>query len=507
MTSGFYSFYTRRARNIQKGENRNMMKFNWKHALAVLLAAVLMLSVMGCSLKDDTSETTTTSDTSADTEDRDQIAVKVGDDYTITKGEIEDQYDYMVEMYSYYGMGTPSDDDEIESLQDSIISSLVSDKIQLYEADLLGIVLTDAEVAEAESQADEEMDYYMETFQAEAEDEGAEDVDARTLEIFQEQLDAAEMDMDVDGFYAYLVEEYTNEAIKTALEAEVTKDVTATDEEIQDYYAENLASQEEDYATTPANYLTDAESYQMDGTTPVLYAPEGYVRVRSIAISPADEISDDYTTLQSDLETLAAQYGEAALAALAEKYAEAGADPESTQLDITASEIDGGEALVSEYVQKKAEADAMYEEYISDARTKAEEAYAALEAGTDFTDVLTEYGEDDTYTSYPSFVETGLLMYMDGDDGVWDSSLVDAVGLLKDGQYSAIVQVGDMFYILQLVGNEPSGATALSDVYDAIQAIVAADNADTYWNEMLETWENDTTITTYYEDVYRSIGK
>lgn len=487
-----------------------MMKFKWKHALAATLAAVLMLSVMGCSLKDDETTTATDSDASADVDtaaDRDQIAVKIGDDYTITKGEIADQYDYMVQMYSYYGMGTPTDDADIESLQDSVISSLVSDKIQLYEAGVLDILLTDEEVAAAEAQAEEEMQYYMDSFQSQAEDEGAEDVEARTLEIFQEQLDAAEMDMDVDGFRAYLIEQYTNEALKTALKEEVTKDIVATDEEIQDYYAETLASQQEDYATTPSYYLNDAEDYQMNGTTPVLYVPEGYVRVRSVSISPADEISDDYTTLQSDLESLSAQYGEAALAALADKYAASGADPASTQLDITAAEVEGGEALVSEYVQKKAEADAMYEEYIKDARAKAEEAYAALESGTDFTDVLTQYGEDDMYISYPSFVETGLLMMTNGDDGVWDSALVDAVGLLKDGQYSGVIQIGDMFYILQLVGEEPAGEVPLSDVYDAIQAVVTQNNADDYWNEMLDSWENDTAITTYYEDVYRDIGK
>jgi parvulin-like peptidyl-prolyl isomerase len=478
-----------------------MMKFKWKQTLAALLAAVLMLSVMGCSLNDDETTTATASDASADAADRDQVAVKIGDEYTITKGEIADQYDYMVQMYSYYGMGTPTDEADIESMQDSVISSLVTDKIQLYEAKLLDILLTDDEVADAEAQAEEEMQYYMASFQSQAEDEGAEDIEARTLEIFQEQLDTAEMDMDVEGFRAYLIEQYTNEALKTALKEELTKDITATDEEIQDYYAENLSSQQEDYAETPSYYLNDAEAYQMDGSEPVLYAPEGYVRVRSITISPAEEISDDYTTLQSDLEALSAQYGEAALAALADKY------PASTKLNITVSEIEGGEALVSEYVQKKAEADAMYEEYIQEARAKADEAYAALESGTDFTDVLTQYGEDDMYVSYPSFVETGLLMLIDGDDGIWDSELAEAVGLLKEGQYTGIIQIGDMFYILQLVGEEPAGATPLSDVYDAIQAVVTQNNVDDYWNEMLASWENDTSITTYYEDVYRDIGK
>ena len=149
----------------------------------------------------------------------------------------------------------------------------------------------------------------------------------------------------------------------------------------------------------------------------------------------------------------------------------------------------------------------MYEEYILDARTKADEAYAALESGTAFTDVLTQYGEDDLYVTYPSFVETGLLMLINGDDGFWDPSLVEAVGLLKDGQYTGVIQDGDMFYILQLVGEEPAGAMPLSDVYETVQAVVKQANADDYWNEMLESWQNDTSITTYYEDVYRDIGK
>ena len=82
------------------------------------------------------------------------------------------------------------------------------------------------------------------------------------------------------------------------------------------------------------------------------------------------------------------------------------------------------------------EADALYEEYIKDARAKAEEAYAALESGTSFTDVMADYGEDTIYTSTPSFVDTGLLMYLAGEDTTWDAKLTAAVGLLKAGEYS-----------------------------------------------------------------------
>jgi len=501
MTSNTYAFSAFDA-EYKKGRNRNMNKFHWKRLLCVLLALSLALGAAACSLNDD-EEAATPGDAA---EDLDQVAVQIGD-YTVTKGDIIDQYDYMVQMYSYYGMSAPTETSEIEAMQDSVISTLVSEKIQLYEADLMGITLSEEEMADVEAQLEDAMDYYLDSFRSQAEDEGAADPDARALEIFQEQLDAAEMGMDVDEFRAYVKENYVDEARRTALQEKVTAGVTATDDEIKDYYEETLADQTASYTSAPADYLSAAESFQMNGGSPVLYTPEGYVRIRSISITPEADISDDYTTLKTDLDALAAEYGEAALNALAEKYIAQGADPATTALNVTLGDIEGGAEIVSEYVEKKAQADAMYEEYIKDARAKAEEAYAALEGGASFTDVLTEYGEDDIYTTYPSFVESGLLMYMAGEDTTWDEQLVKEAGLLKAGEYSAVIQIDDVFYILQLVGDETAGVKALDDVYDDIEAVIISRNADTLWNETLDAWENDTSIATYFEDVYRDIGK
>jgi len=302
-------------------------------------------------------------------------------------------------------------------------------------------------------------------------------------------------------------ESYTSAALKTALKNEVTKDVTATDEEIQSYYDDLLASQKESYTTTPADFGAAAEDYQENGGDPMLYTPEGYVRVRSISIMPEGDVSADYTSLKTELTTLEAEYGAAALAALSDKYAAKGAAASDTSISVTTSEIEGGAAIVSDYITKKAAADALYEDYIKDAREKANEAYASLQAGTSFEDVLSKYGEDTMYTDYPSFVTSGLLMYVGGEDTTWDASLVKAVGLLKDGEYSGVIQVGDMFYILQLVGTEPAGEKTLTDSYDLVKAAAVAKNADTAWTTQLDTWQNDTKITTYYEDVYRDIGK
>ncbi|HWP22327.1 MAG TPA: peptidyl-prolyl cis-trans isomerase [Candidatus Cryosericum sp.] len=484
-----------------------MKNFKWKQMLAALLAVTLMLSVAGCALKDDTTSAATSSNASSGDAADDQVAVKIGDKYTITKGEIADQYDYMVQMYSAYGMSAPTEASEIESMQDSVIATLVSAKIQLYEADKLGITLTGEEKATVESQVEEEMKYYMDNFKSQAESEGATDVDARTLEIFQEQLDAAGMEMDVDGFRAYVLEQYTNDALTAALKAKITEGITATEDEIQAYYDENLASQKETYDATPTDYLSAAESAQSGSGDPVLYAPAGYVRVRSISITPTATLSEDYTTLKTDMDTLAAQYGAAALEALAAKYAAQGTNPATASFDVAASDIEGYTDLLTQYLAKKSQADAMYEEYIKDARAKATEAYAALESGTSFADAMAKYGEDTMYTATPSFVDTGILMYLAGTDTAWDAKLTEAVGLLKAGEYSPVIQIDDMFYILQLVGDEPSGEKTLADTHDAIMKTLIASKGETLWNDTLTGWEGDKTIVTYFEDVYRSIGK
>ncbi len=485
------------------------MKFTWKQAVAALLAITLMLSFAGCAKKADTASNSdaTASDAQSNDKDLAQVAVKVGKDLIITKGDVLNQYNSIVQMYSYYGMAAPSTAEEIEAMQDNVVSSLVSEKVQIYEADQMGIVLTDAEKADITTKVDAQMESYLGAFRTQAQTEGAADVETRANEIFQEQLDAAGMNMDVEGFRAYLTDGYQNEAIMAALKAKVTEGVTATDDEVKAYFDNLLATQTDTYTKTPADYLSAAEGYQQSGGDPMLFTPEGYVRVRSITISPAADVSQDYTTLQSDMESIANEYGAAALSALADKYTASGKPATDTSVTISAAEITGGDKLVNDYLTKKAAADALFEEYIKDARAKANEAYAALESGTSFTDAIKKYGEDSMYTDYPSFVDTGLLMYVGGTDTTWDAKLVDAVKQLKDGEYTPVIQIDNMLYILQLVGTEPAATKTLDQVTDAIKAQVIATNADKLWTDTLAKWEKDTSIVSYNEDVYRDIGK
>ncbi|MEG1524846.1 MAG: peptidyl-prolyl cis-trans isomerase [Clostridia bacterium] len=455
------------------------MKNQLTKLLALALATGMLLSMAACKLKEDTA---------APDASGEAIAVKIGDQYSITKAEIAETYDAMLQQYSAYGMPAPTAAADIESMQDSVVDMLVTKKLNAYQAELMGIKLDEEVKNGVDADVEDEMAYYMDMFRSQAETEGAADVAARTEEIFKEQLASAGLDMDMSGYREYIREELTKEALSKALETKVKADVSVTDEEVQTYFDDLLATQKETYAKTPANYLDDEEGYEKYGGDPVLTTPEGFVRVKTITVSPAEELSADHATLMTAIEKLEAEYGKLSL----------------DNVSANAARI---KEIVTEYKAKKAEADALFETYISAARAKAEKAAAALKEGKPFDEVLKEYGEDDLYTTYPIFATEGILMQKGAESEAWDPKLVEAVGKLKVGEYTDLINLDDMFYICQLVGDEPTGEKSFNDVKEDIKVQALEQKAEAYWGEQQESWLNDPKLVTYFEDVYRSIGK
>ncbi len=465
---------------------RTMMKF-----LACLLVLAMALPTAACKLNNDATapDSAAPADTDAADHSADEIAVTVGDGkYTITRGEVEGMYANMLTQYSYFGMPAPTADADIESMQDSVVQMLASDKVLLYQADLMGVTLDKEAQDGVYADVEDELAGITAEFKAQAQSEGAADVDARTTEIFNEQLKAAGLDMDADGYRDYLFNIVEQEAIRTALENKIKSDVTATEAEASAYYDDLLATQKETYGANPEYYLDDQESYEKFGGDPILVTPEGYIRVRSITIAPTEEIGEEYATLSSEMSTLEAEFGKLTLtnaAANAKRIAE----------------------IKTEYAEKKAKADELREAYLSGAREKADAAYQALTEGKAFDEVIKEYAQDEVYTTYPSFLNTGLLMQKGVASSTWTQALVDAVDKLEKGAYTNVINVDDSFYILQLVGDEPAGETPYSDVEEEMQRRAAEAAAETLWQDTQAGWLDDPTVVTYHEDVYRSVGK
>ena len=462
-----------------------MMKTKAKKLLALLAALAMLVSMAACQLQEP-------ADADADQEEipRDAIAATIGDTYNITRGEVEDEYNYLVDEYAAYGQPAPTAEADIESMQDMAMDNLVSRCIFLYQADQMGIELTKEETDGVDADVEDMMAYYNEMFRAQAEAEGAEeaDLDARTEEIFNEQLAQANYDMNMSEYREFLHRELTKQARITALENKVKASVSVTEEEARAYYDDLLATQKESYEANPELYLEDQEAYEKFGETAVVVVPEGYVRIKTITISPQEELSADYDTLATQLEELEAEYGKLRLNQTAENAARI-------------SEIE------KEYAEKSLMADEIYEAYISDARTKAETAYAELEAGKSFDEVLAAYGEDDLYTTYPIFATEGILMQKGVESTMYDQALVDAVAELQNGEYTELINVDDMYFIVQLIGDEEPGERAYADVQEEMERLAQEEKAEEYWTEQQSLWNNDDSLVTYYEDQYRSIGK
>jgi len=454
-------------------------------AIALLLSLALAFALSACSEQQTTVEPTAAP---AAEINPDSVAVEVGDGFSVTYAEVEDYYNYLISMMSYYGMSAPTADADIESYQDQAVAALLSAKKQLYFAEQMGLdELTAEESSEVQALVDEEMDYYLQEFTAMAEQEGAADVAARAEEIFAEQLAAAGMDMDVAAYEEYVYSAYAQEKVIEKLEAHIRGTAAVTEDDVKSFYESLVTSQTASYEADAATYLTDAENYEMNGGTPAVVVPEGYIRVKVIAVEPQTALDASYEEKTATMANYEAEYGKLALSSDANDAARM-------------------KEIETLYKALEIETDKMYEEYIAPARTKIEEAKAKLDGGEAFDAVLASHGEDTMYIAYRTIAERGRLMMLEGDDG-WETELREAALALNDGEYSDIIRIDDAYYIVCRVGSETAGTVALEDIYEAVEAAALLDASDTVWNEQLNLWDADDSMVTYHEEVYRSIGK
>ncbi len=464
------------------------MKLTLKKALSLLVAAAMLLSLAACADKTaGTAAPAASTDTSASAGiNRDAVAVRVGD-RDITAGEIADMYTQYVSMYQAYGMAAPTADEDIKSLQDMVVSTLVDYDILLYQASKLGYdSLTAEQEAELQESLSTEIESMIEYYSQDAETEGTdEDIRNAAIAAINQELANYGWNTDFEGYKKLREQELREKAVIANLENSIKASASVSDEDVKNYY-DTLYQEQKEQLEDPTQYLGLEEDYEMNGGTPMLIVPEGYVRVKVLSVMPEGTLDENYDTLLSEMTALEAEYGNLALA--------------------------GGDAariteIKNEYAQKKLEADGLFDAYTADAHAKIREAYAKLQAGESFDDVFAAYNEDTTYTTYPVFAERGRLMMPNEDDGTWDEKLRNAAKGLTPGQYSDIVEIEGSYFIVYLVGEEPAGDVPYDTVLNALRESALASRQETVWQAQQEEWSNDTSIVTYYEDAYRSIGK
>lgn len=453
-----------------------------KKIFAAALALMLILSVAGCSTAPSAAE----GDTAV--VGNDEAVATVGD-RKVTFGEYKQLFDTYAQYYAMMGYDISADEEGTKQLQDGIIDALVANEIIAYQAAQAGYdQLSDEKLAEIEKQAAENLDSIVEEYRKQAESDAEEDssvnVEERLAEYIADEAEAYTGErMTAEEYGKWILENSTESAIGEAFKEAMLKDVTVSDDEIKSWYDENLKTQQESYDKNPENYKADKESEELYEGDPVLYAPEGYSRVLHILITPEDAIPDEYSEKLSEMESLKSEYGELAFTV----------------------NVEGGEGsgrlseIKTEYNKLKAEADKIKDEYFVSSLEKAKEAYAKLQAGEEFSKVAEEYSPDIEGN------KNGLLIsvkYSGSYD--WSEEVKDAFAKIKQGEYTEPVKDDEGVHILYYLSDEPAGEVGLDSVKDKIREILLSDVREDEWNQMLETWKNDESVS-LNEELVRSV--
>ena len=455
-----------------------------KKIVAAALCLMMLLGLQACSQTAQAPAEDTAAPVSSI--DRDAVAMKVGD-VTITAGEVEDSYNEYIEMMTYYGYQAPTSDEDIETIQDTVLKTLAETAVVKYMVKEKGAdQLTDEQKAIVEKAVQEEVNNLHSYYLEDGEDISDEAVLQKVKDAIAADLEAYEMNMDYDG-YIETIREYQMEAMEEEnLKAAVQADVVVTEEDARAYYDELLADQK---ATTeePGAYLGSEMDYEMYGGDPVLVVPENYARIKVLTINPEGTIDEAYQGLKDQMKELEAEYGNLVLS---------GSDNKERVAEIEKA-----------YAELKTSTETMREEFFGTVKETAEVAYGELQSGKSFDEVFAEYNTDSSYKDYPTIMEKGRLILLSEDDGTWDEATRETVNNLKNGEYSEIIEGDNGFSIIYRVSDEPAGEKSFDDVKDVIVKLTTDDEKEKAWETQKTAWLEDTSLVTYYPETYQSIGK
>ena len=198
----------------------------------------------------------------------------------------------------------------------------------------------------------------------------------------------------------------------------------------------------------------------MNSAIPCVYVPKGYSRIMDIVVKPSGKLSEEYKALQTKIKDV---YSECSELAFDDALNGDNANEERIA------------ELVKEYKKLQSESDAMYDDYIHDAKEKIDEAYAELESGADFSEVMLKYSEN-----------TAVV----GDVGEYSNIFADDDGSL---------------HIIKYVSDITAGTVELEDVYDSVKTIVKSSSDEKAWSELMDAWLDDSSIKRN-SNLIRSIG-
>lgn len=330
----------------------------------------------------------------------------------------------------------------------SVIETLVADKIALQKAEEMGLTtLTDADTAAIEAEMQE---YYAEQKDFYRDSVSTDGMTAEEAEAAVEEYLESEIGVTLQG----MIDDATEDYWRTKLFNEVTKDVSASEEEIQAAYDELLADQKARFTEYPDDY----EFAIMAGET-IAYNLEGYRAIKHILITFDDpEVASAVEDLYYQISLLDAQSDFEKITSLQEQ-------------------LNG---------------------YYEDLDAQAESIVAELKNGADFDALIAEYGEDEAMTYEPT---KSVGYYVSANSyNQFSSDFIEACMMLDSvGDVSVPVHSVGGVHIIKYVADVAPGEVPLESIRAAIEAEVLADKQESYYVDQEAQWIAEADVQYYPE--------
>ena len=437
-----------------------------KSLLALLLALMMVMS--GCALV-----------TVDQTADNAQVIVDVNGE-TVTKRQVTNvvnntisQNQYMNQMYAMFGM-TANYPTDSATIIPQVISYYVEHLVRVQKAKELGLdQFTEEETAEINEHAQEDWQSYLSQVASNyfpgLNLEG-EELEAEAQKYIEEYSLATR-----ENF----VESATSEKLLEKLEAETVKDVTVSEEDLENLLAEKVAADQETYTATPASY-----GVAVSNGTATYYAPAGYRHVKHILVKLTDDDSAAITEKQTALTeaNTALTTAQSALENAAED-----ADKEALQ-----AAIDEAQKAVEE-AQKAV--DEATEAAFANIQEKTDEIYALATAeGADFDALVKEYSEDSDSAPETYVVNESSTVFV-------EPFVTAAMALENIGDVSEPVRTTYGYHIIKYVADVEEGPVTLDAVRETIEAEALQTKKDTTYEEAVSSWIEAADVKTYPEKI------
>lgn len=349
------------------------------------------------------------------------------------------KYDKYVDYLTQMGI-SPDDAEATQDKADMVEYLVQEEALNQMLKDKGYLDLTDEQVAQAESDAKEILDSFVQyQYQAQIAEELGEDYTEEqhtaVLEKYNKQA------LEENGLtWEELLDSYKMQLALDAAREELTGDVVPTEEEIRAEYDKQLATDKEAMDADPSVY----ESAVNYGAT-VYYIPEGLRNVKQVLIKIDDKATEAISLLRQNA------YDD--------------------------------------------QADALLEMALADIKAEAESVLEKINSGELTFDQAVEQFNDDT-----GMPEEGYMVCKNSTTYM-ESFTNGAMALAKLGDVSGLVKTDYGYHIIQYTSDVKSGEVGFDQLRDSVAQSLTATMQDEKWTAIVDEW-NDKQDIKYFEDNY-----